>query len=243
MSASGFVIAAGWSGMTQQQLGDIVGIKFQQIQKYETGMNRISASRLWDIAQALDVPISFFFEGFEGEADAAAASPAAPPSAAIFLPTRRRWSLSGRTTRSRRRSVAGCSISPASSATWPEPPRGRGGLPPHGPAQRWACPAGPGPLEEGIDPAPDLRGQSGRSMKTSCRAPGSSTSSPFAIRAACRRIIGRRDRPSRRCRAGPDSAPRGIARDVTAGPSRSARRSTRCSARRARARDARRSGA
>jgi transcriptional regulator with XRE-family HTH domain len=54
-------------GMTQQQLGDIVGIKFQQIQKYETGMNRISASRLWDIAQALDVSISFFFEGFEDE--------------------------------------------------------------------------------------------------------------------------------------------------------------------------------
>jgi transcriptional regulator with XRE-family HTH domain len=54
-------------GMTQQQLGDIVGIKFQQIQKYETGMNRISASRLWDIAQALDVSISFFFEGFDGD--------------------------------------------------------------------------------------------------------------------------------------------------------------------------------
>jgi transcriptional regulator with XRE-family HTH domain len=54
-------------GMTQQQLGDIVGIKFQQIQKYETGMNRISASRLWDIAQALGVSISFFFEGFEEE--------------------------------------------------------------------------------------------------------------------------------------------------------------------------------
>jgi transcriptional regulator with XRE-family HTH domain len=53
-------------GMTQQQLGDIVGIKFQQIQKYETGMNRISASRLWDIARALNVSISFFFEGFEG---------------------------------------------------------------------------------------------------------------------------------------------------------------------------------
>ena len=52
-------------GMTQQQLGDIVGIKFQQIQKYETGMNRISASRLWDIAQALEVSISFFFEGFD----------------------------------------------------------------------------------------------------------------------------------------------------------------------------------
>ena len=56
-------------GMTQQQLGDIVGIKFQQIQKYETGMNRISASRLWDIAQALDVSISFFFEGFDSEVE------------------------------------------------------------------------------------------------------------------------------------------------------------------------------
>ena len=54
-------------GMTQQQLGENVGIKFQQIQKYETGMNRVSASRLWDIAAALDVPISFFFEGVEEE--------------------------------------------------------------------------------------------------------------------------------------------------------------------------------
>ena len=50
-------------GMTQQQLAEKVGIKFQQIQKYETGMNRVSASRLWDIAHALEVPISFFFEG------------------------------------------------------------------------------------------------------------------------------------------------------------------------------------
>ena len=50
-------------GMTQQQLADQVGIKFQQIQKYETGANRVSASRLWDISRALDVPISFFFEG------------------------------------------------------------------------------------------------------------------------------------------------------------------------------------
>lgn len=49
-------------GMTQQQLAEAVGIKFQQIQKYETGMNRVSASRLWDIAQALRVSINFFFE-------------------------------------------------------------------------------------------------------------------------------------------------------------------------------------
>lgn len=55
-------------GMTQQQLADGVGIKFQQIQKYETGMNRVSASRLWDIAEVLDVSISFFFEGLEGRA-------------------------------------------------------------------------------------------------------------------------------------------------------------------------------
>ena len=57
-------------GMTQQQLADQVGIKFQQIQKYETGMNRVSASRLWDIAEALDVTISFFFEGLGEESTA-----------------------------------------------------------------------------------------------------------------------------------------------------------------------------
>jgi transcriptional regulator with XRE-family HTH domain len=54
-------------GITQQQLGEVVGIKFQQIQKYETGMNRVSASRLWDIAHALDVHVGFFFEGLDGE--------------------------------------------------------------------------------------------------------------------------------------------------------------------------------
>ncbi|MEJ1991195.1 MAG: helix-turn-helix transcriptional regulator [Maritimibacter sp.] len=53
-------------GMTQQQLAEKVGIKFQQIQKYETGMNRVSASRLWDISEALSVSIEFFFEGLEG---------------------------------------------------------------------------------------------------------------------------------------------------------------------------------
>jgi len=52
-------------GMTQQQLADKVGIKFQQIQKYETGMNRVSASRLFDIANVMEVPVAFFFEGLE----------------------------------------------------------------------------------------------------------------------------------------------------------------------------------
>ena len=55
-------------GFSQQQLGEAVGIKFQQIQKYETGMNRISASRLWGIADALGVPIMFFFEGYDESA-------------------------------------------------------------------------------------------------------------------------------------------------------------------------------
>lgn len=53
------------NGTTQQQLAEAVGIKFQQIQKYETGMNRVSASRLWDIAHSLGVDVSFFFDGLE----------------------------------------------------------------------------------------------------------------------------------------------------------------------------------
>lgn len=57
-------------GMTQQQIADMVGIKFQQIQKYETGANRVSASRLWDISEALDVPVAFFFEGLSTAAEA-----------------------------------------------------------------------------------------------------------------------------------------------------------------------------
>jgi Predicted transcriptional regulators len=60
-------------GMTQQQLAEKVGIKFQQIQKYETGANRVSASRLWDIADALEVPVAFFFEGIEDNAKEPAA--------------------------------------------------------------------------------------------------------------------------------------------------------------------------
>ena len=53
--------------MTQKQLADAVGIKFQQIQKYETGANRVSASRLFEISQALSVPVSYFFESIESE--------------------------------------------------------------------------------------------------------------------------------------------------------------------------------
>ncbi|MFK7876611.1 MAG: helix-turn-helix domain-containing protein, partial [Paracoccaceae bacterium] len=65
-------------GMTQQQLGDSVGIKFQQIQKYETGANRVSASRLWDVAEALDVPVTFFFDGLAPKSEAKGDAPRIP---------------------------------------------------------------------------------------------------------------------------------------------------------------------
>jgi len=49
-------------GMTQQKLGDMLELTFQQIQKYEKGTNRISASRLYEISKILSVPVQFFFD-------------------------------------------------------------------------------------------------------------------------------------------------------------------------------------
>ncbi|GAD59769.1 helix-turn-helix transcriptional regulator [Brevundimonas sp. BAL450] len=50
-------------GLTQQQLAVQVGIRFQQIQKYECGANRISAARLWQLAEALETPVNYFYDG------------------------------------------------------------------------------------------------------------------------------------------------------------------------------------
>ena len=50
-------------GLTQQQLAGAVGVRFQQIQKYECGANRISAARLWQLSEALEVPIGYFYDG------------------------------------------------------------------------------------------------------------------------------------------------------------------------------------
>jgi transcriptional regulator with XRE-family HTH domain len=50
-------------GMSQEKLGDALGLTFQQVQKYEKGTNRIGASRLQQIAHIIQVPVSFFFEG------------------------------------------------------------------------------------------------------------------------------------------------------------------------------------
>ncbi len=49
-------------GMSQEKLGEAIGLTFQQVQKYERGTNRIGASRLYDLSKVLDVPVGFFFE-------------------------------------------------------------------------------------------------------------------------------------------------------------------------------------
>lgn len=51
--------------ITQQQMADMLGLTFQQVQKYEKGANRVGASRLWDISKVLKVPMDFFFEDME----------------------------------------------------------------------------------------------------------------------------------------------------------------------------------
>jgi transcriptional regulator with XRE-family HTH domain len=54
-------------GLTQQQLADLIGVTYQQAHKYERGINRVSAGRLYEIAQVLSVPIGYFFDGLDGQ--------------------------------------------------------------------------------------------------------------------------------------------------------------------------------
>ena len=49
-------------GLSQEKLASLLGLTFQQVQKYERGMNRVGASRLWDISRVLEVPVNFFYE-------------------------------------------------------------------------------------------------------------------------------------------------------------------------------------
>lgn len=80
-------------GMSQERLAELLGVTFQQVQKYEKGVNRIAVSRLWDIAHALELPISRFFEGVGARgvaesrheyADDAMASPEGTQLMALF---------------------------------------------------------------------------------------------------------------------------------------------------------------
>src|SRR5215218_3069981 len=52
-------------GLTQEQLGEAIGLTFQQVQKYERGANRIGASRLYELSRILDMPVSFFFDDMD----------------------------------------------------------------------------------------------------------------------------------------------------------------------------------
>ncbi|HJS87412.1 MAG TPA: helix-turn-helix transcriptional regulator [Acetobacteraceae bacterium] len=81
-------------GMSQERLGDQLGLTFQQVQKYERGVNRVGASRLFDLARVLDVPISFFFDdmpdGLAGHPSRrAVGTPATPEAIADDTMTRR----------------------------------------------------------------------------------------------------------------------------------------------------------
>ena len=53
-------------GMSQERLGDLLGLTFQQVQKYEKGVNRIGAGRLFEMSRILNVPVDFFYEGVNG---------------------------------------------------------------------------------------------------------------------------------------------------------------------------------
>jgi transcriptional regulator with XRE-family HTH domain len=78
-------------GMNQQKLGAGIGLTFQQVQKYENGANRVCASRLFELSQVLDVPVSFFFDGMDGQE--AAPTPAPMPEAGEPDPMHKRETL------------------------------------------------------------------------------------------------------------------------------------------------------
>ena len=64
-------------GMSQEKLGEMLGVTFQQVQKYEKGANRIGASRLFEVSQILAVPVQYFFDDLPGEGERPIARPQA----------------------------------------------------------------------------------------------------------------------------------------------------------------------
>ena len=70
-------------GMSQQMLADALGLRFQQVQKYERGANRVGASRLYEISQIFGVPISFFFEDMSQETSTGRSADGTAPIAGV----------------------------------------------------------------------------------------------------------------------------------------------------------------
>jgi len=80
-------------GLSQEKLGDALGLTFQQVQKYERGANRVGSSRLYEISRILDVPVSFFFEEMTGDVSNAGAAVAQADEGAQRDPLAKRETL------------------------------------------------------------------------------------------------------------------------------------------------------
>jgi len=78
-------------GLSQEKLGEAIGLTFQQVQKYERGANRIGASRLFDLSRVLDVPVSFFFDDMPMEGSVPTTAP--PPEPGETDPMAKRETL------------------------------------------------------------------------------------------------------------------------------------------------------
>jgi transcriptional regulator with XRE-family HTH domain len=72
-------------GMSQERLGDLLGLTFQQVQKYEKGVNRIGAGRLFEVARILNVPVNFFYEGLATDQPGMSSAEAAAPPVMEFV--------------------------------------------------------------------------------------------------------------------------------------------------------------
>jgi transcriptional regulator with XRE-family HTH domain len=112
-------------GVSQEQLAESLGLTFQQVQKYERGANRVSASKLYEIARTLQVPVSFFFDGLADPMSGAEVDDATRHAEKVvqeFLTTPG-WSWP----RCFRASVAAASVARFSTwcARWPTKPRAR----------------------------------------------------------------------------------------------------------------------
>ncbi len=77
-------------GMSQGKLGNALGISFQQVQKYELGISRVAAGRLWDIARILEVDVGYFFEGIQKRAKRKVKPRKSPTAAKRTKPRKRR---------------------------------------------------------------------------------------------------------------------------------------------------------